>query len=93
MKNLDYKEIGKRIRKARLMRGLTQESFAELAGISTSFIGHIERAEKVPSIETLASISQILEVSIDYIVFGYLPSEESLYNDIQAILLKYREQK
>ena len=93
MKNLNYKEMGMRIRKARLIKGYTQETFAELTGISASFVGHIERAEKIPSVETLACISRTLEESIDYIVFGNLLPEENLYNDIQSVLQKYQKQK
>jgi len=89
MKNLNYREIGMRIKKSRTGIGYTQEKFAELTGISTSFVGHIERGEKVPSIETLAAVSRVLGVSIDYIVFGMTVSDESLYNELQSLLQKY----
>ena len=43
---INYIEIGKRVRELRLESRLTQEKLAEQIGVSTSFIGHIERAEK-----------------------------------------------
>lgn len=85
--------MGVRIKKSRVIHGYTQEKLAELAEISTSFVGHVERGEKIPSIETLANLSRVLEESLDYIVFGLQFSNDSLYNDIQSILHKYREEK
>ena len=67
---MDYKAIGQRIRKRRRWVELTQEQLAELAGASTSFIGHIERGTRVPSVETLWRICQALECSMDFVVAG-----------------------
>jgi len=57
----------------RVFRGalkLTQEQFAERVNISTSFVGHIERGEKLASLETVARICEALNVPLDYIVLG-----------------------
>lgn len=50
---LDYRAIGSRVRELRLQHKMTQEYLAELVDISPSFIGHIERGEKKPSLETI----------------------------------------
>ena len=70
MYNIDYKELGKRIRTERRRQDLTQEKLAEMANISDSFMGHIERGGRTLSIETLASIANALNLSIEYIVCG-----------------------
>ena len=44
--------IGKNIRKYRLMKKLRQEDLAEKAGLTTNYIGMVERGEKIPSLET-----------------------------------------
>lgn len=49
---------------------MTQEKLADIVGISTSFIGHIERGNRVPSVETLVSICQALKISMDEIIAG-----------------------
>ena len=67
---VDYREIGQRIRKLRRDKNLTQEHVAEAAGISCSFVGHIERGEKVLSVETLARLSSALNADMHYLVFG-----------------------
>ena len=41
---MDYHALGKRIREERLRLNLTQEKLAEEVGVSTAYIGQIERA-------------------------------------------------
>ena len=70
MYNIDYKDLGKRIRAERRKQDLTQEKLAEMANISDSFMGHIERGGRTLSIETLAKLANALNLSIEYIVCG-----------------------
>jgi len=70
MYNIDYKELGERIRAERRKQDLTQERLAEMADISNSFMGHIERGGRTLSIETLAKLANALNLSIEYIVCG-----------------------
>ena len=70
MYNIDYKELGKRIRAERRRQDLTQEKLAEMAEISDSFMGHIERGGRTLSIETLAKLANALNLSMEYIVCG-----------------------
>ena len=67
---IDYKELGKRIRAERRCQNLTQEKLAEMAEISDSFMGHIERGGRTLSIETLAKLANALNLSIEFIVCG-----------------------
>ena len=60
-----YEEIGKNIRTMRIQRQLTQEQLAEGAGISLSFLGHIERGSRKLSVETLYAIATALNCSSD----------------------------
>ncbi len=68
--SVDYLAMGERIRDLRRKKGLTQSELAEAADISTSFVGHIERGEKVASLETVSSLATCLGTSMDYIVLG-----------------------
>lgn len=87
MYNIDYTEIGKRIRAERRKQDLTQEKLAEMAGISESFMGHIERGGRTLSIETLAKLSDALNLSMEYIVCGeYNYQPDMLPADIHEAL-------
>lgn len=56
------KFVGQRIRNYRLMRGLSQEKLAEIAGCHTTYIGQIERGEKNATIESIEKISSALKI-------------------------------
>ncbi len=71
--------IGTRIRYKREKLGLSRESFAELVGLSTFYIGQIERDERNMSIDSLIKICDTLNVSIDFILRGYIKYMENTY--------------
>ncbi|TJX13608.1 helix-turn-helix transcriptional regulator [Tissierella creatinini] len=71
--------IGTRIRYCRENLGLSRESFAELVSLSAFYIGQIERDERNMSIDSLISICDTLNVSIDFILRGYSKYMESTY--------------
>ncbi len=74
---MDYKSLGENIRKYRKAKGYTLEQLAELLDVSTTFIGQIERAKGIPSLETLVKIANTLEVSADTLLFGILNEKAS----------------
>ena len=69
---LNYKLLGNQIRKYRKEKQYTLEQLAEKLDVSTTFIGQIERAKGIPSLETLVKIANVLEVSTDSLLFGDL---------------------
>lgn len=70
MYNIDYKAMGLRMKAKRLEMGLTQEKLAELAEISPSHIGEIERGTSICSLAVIANISVILGLNLDTLVKG-----------------------
>ena len=52
-----------RVRQQRTLRNMTQGELADRVGVSTSFIGHIERGEKKASVETIVALCNAMEVS------------------------------
>lgn len=72
---MDYKDFGERVRKKRQQKGWTQELLAKELGVSTSFVGHIERGSRKASLETLVQISNVLGVSMDYLLAASLDSQ------------------
>ena len=73
---MNYEDLGNRIRKKRRQLGWTQEMLATKIGVSTSFIGHVERATRTASLETLVEIANALEVSTDYLLAASLQGKE-----------------
>ena len=57
--------FGKRLRKFRRNKDLTQEKLAELAGISVDFVSLIERGLSSPSFDTIQKLADILEVKYE----------------------------
>jgi transcriptional regulator with XRE-family HTH domain len=95
-RTIDYKSIGERIRFQRRKMDITQEKLSEMADVSTSFIGHIERGEKKPSVETVAKICECLEMDIEYCLFGSFKSDKrknQLCEDIMKAVERYIESR
>ena len=72
-------EIGQKIKRLRVLKGLTQEELADRAELSKGFISQVERDLTSPSIATLVDILQCLGTTIseffndnleEQIVFG-----------------------
>jgi DNA-binding XRE family transcriptional regulator len=57
------RQIGQRVREARLKADMTQECLAELVGIHWKTVGHIERGSFPVSLTTFVRLSQFLETS------------------------------
>lgn len=47
---------------------MRQEDLAERAGLSTNYIGMVERGEKIPALETFINILNALGVSADVVL-------------------------
>ncbi len=56
------RRLGKTIRDARMAAGLSQEQFAERAGVFRTYIGKVERAEINISFENIVRISRALKI-------------------------------
>ncbi len=70
MTEMDLQEIGKRICVRRKQLGLTQERLAEQMDVSIQMVSNLERGNKAIRIENLIRLSQILDISTDYILIG-----------------------
>ena len=60
---VDYRKMGTRVRQQRMLNNLTQEQLARKVGVSTSFIGHIERGEKKASLETVVALCNAMSIA------------------------------
>ena len=62
---MDYGELGRRIKNARLAAGLTQEQLAERIGLSSGHCAHVERGTTKVSLSALVSIANALDTTPD----------------------------
>ncbi len=58
------REFGVVVRRLRLEQGLSQEKFAERCGLHRTYIGSIERGEKVVTIVTANKLSKTLGITL-----------------------------
>ena len=75
--DLNYKLVGIRIKNARLAKGLTQESLAELANISPQHISHVENGGTKLSLPCLVAICNALDTTADRLLMDSVPKSET----------------
>ena len=93
---MNYDNIGKNIRTYRIKRKLRQEDLAEITDLSVTYIGMVERGEKIPALETFIKILNALEVSADIILadvlkVGYEIKSSLLTEQINALSTTERD--
>lgn len=94
IKNIET--IGQNIRKYRLEKKLRQEGLAEKCGLSSNYVGLLERGEKTPSLETFIRILNALEVSADLVLVdvlstGYTVKQSILEEKLAQVSPEERE--
>lgn len=80
--------LGRRIKKIRNLRQLSQAKLAERIGVSVPFISHIETARTMVSLETLLKIANTLDVTVDTLLYDNQRSDLCEYAFDLANLLK-----
>lgn len=84
---MDYKKLGKRIREERLRLNLTQEHLSEEIGISTAYLGQIERGERNITLDKLITLTNRLGVTVDFLLCDYVTvANEDIYQKIMLQL-------
>ena len=77
---MDYIALGQRIRQERLKLNLTQEKLAEDVGLSTTYIGQVERGERSLTLGKLVLIVNRFGVTVDYLLSDSMePENDSQY--------------
>ena len=70
MKKTRYR-FGEKLREIREKKGITLKTVAKEVNVSESLISQIERNIVSPSIDTLFSIAEALNVDLDYLFSDY----------------------
>lgn len=74
--------IGNNLRTFRDQAGFTQ---AELSKLASCNVAHIENGMRLPSLETIIRLCNVLNVSADHLIFGI--TERHIYYNKRSIAL------
>lgn len=73
--------LGDAIRAARMKKGYTQEVFAEMLDITPVHLANIEGSRRKPSVPLLFRMMELLNLSVDALVFPGKTEETILHTD------------
>jgi transcriptional regulator with XRE-family HTH domain len=91
---INYVDIGKRIRAERKRQKLSQDQLAEMAEISTTHMSHIETANTKLSLPVLIKLANALHVSTDALVCDNTIASKAIYqNQIADVLSQCDERQ
>lgn len=62
--------LGRRIRQLREQRKWSQEEFADRCGLHRTAVGLLERAERIPRLDTLLTVSKGLGITVSELLRG-----------------------
>ena len=83
---MNWIDLGLRARSRRRQLGLTQAQTAERAGLSPSYIAHLERGTRFASLETFASLCNALRISPEILLRGSLAGDCRSLPEMDAAL-------
>ncbi len=78
---VDYHDIGKRIRKIRVEKKITQEQLAERISTGTTHVSHIETGNTIPSLKTFIAIVNALDISPDELLCGNIDQSKDIFQN------------
>ena len=80
--------FGKRLKKIRDMKRLSQTELAERSGVTPAAVSQIEADDRQPSFKTLSSLAGALGISVGYLLGeeSDLPSEhKAFFRDLERL--------
>ena len=103
LRSVDYHALGSRIKAVRKELDLTQKELAAYLNVSTSFMGHIERGTRIPSLQTIYHIIQMLDVSFEALLTGYdmptqlqtgtaVSKDTLMMNDLFRVIYEHKDE-
>ena len=85
---IDYKAIGQRIKIARIKKGITQESVANIINMTPSHMSNVETGKTKVSLPTLIAIANALSVSVDTLLCDNATECRHRRRDVSASALR-----
>jgi len=89
MTDPDFKKaFGARVKETRKTRSWTQKELAQRLGIHFQLLNKYEGGQTLPQPEKIVALADELEVSVDYLLTGRTPDEQSLPD--QRLMERFR---
>lgn len=73
---MDGERFGRRVRAFRKLKRMQQAELAKRLSISTTLLGRVERGEKIPTIDLIEHIAELLEVNIQELLGDSVTEKE-----------------
>lgn len=83
-KPIDYAAIGRRLKQFRKKKGITQEFIAEQLNVTVAYISNVENNKVKLNLRVLSYYANLLDVSIDYLLY----TDHNRTNSLDAEILK-----
>ena len=77
--------VGKNIRKFREKKKMTQEQLAERLSVTRQAISNWETEKTQPDIDTLQKIAQLLEVSVEELIYGEERKATAVLHNVRTV--------
>lgn len=82
-------KLGPKVKKARIVKGYTQEYVAEHINVSADLLRNIENSRNIGSISTLINLCNLLDITLNDLFIDFLHNSNS---NIDANLYNYLNQ-
>lgn len=79
--------MGKRLKKARIKRKLTQDQVANALDVHRTTIGKYENDESEPSLDKFAKMIDLYHADANYILFGNIQNE-TIFRNLPDVLIQ-----
>jgi len=83
--------LNKRLKQARLDKGLSQQELEKLSNVHYTNIGRYERGNAKPSVEVLNRLAQALDISPDYLLNGTLEDKANKIITDDELLSQFKK--
>ena len=84
-----YRQIGEKIRKLRLTKGLSQKDLAKYVGVTYQQIQNYEKGKSKIPVDRLIKIAEALEVSLDFFLKEFDNNHDKVSESELALLRTY----
>ncbi len=85
---IDFRDIGQRIRAERKKQNISQEQLAEMVGVGTTHISHLETGNTIPSIKTFIEIINALNISSDEVLRNHIDKAKHVFDGELAEIIE-----
>lgn len=85
-----YEDIGEHIKEIRISLDMTQHQMSKVLGVTSNYLAMLERGERKPSLSVLAMIAHMADISIDELLYGLAPDEETNLDLFMSLSKKFK---